>query len=120
MTVRPGARLLEINALSPKLSESAEAWRWSSVRAHLAGQDDELVKVKPLIDRYGAFDRFCELNGGGTEEAAWATLRKAETTGRPVGTNEWLEELEARSGRILKPAKRGPKRKRGEFSKLSP
>jgi putative transposase len=108
------ARYVALNPVRARLVESAEKWRWSSVAAHREGRDDELVTVKPLLDRYGAFDRFCELDGGRDEEAAWATLRKAETTGRPVGTIEWLDELEARSGRTLKPAKRGPKGKRGE------
>jgi hypothetical protein len=33
-----------------------------------------------------------------------------QTTGRPVGSEAWLAELERRSGRRLTPAKRGPKR----------
>jgi putative transposase len=27
----------------------ARDWRWSSARAHLAGEDDELVRVRPLL-----------------------------------------------------------------------
>jgi putative transposase len=31
----------------------AEDWRWSRVVAHLAGRDDDLVSVAPLLDRCG-------------------------------------------------------------------
>lgn len=46
----------------------------------------------------------------------------SETSGRPLGSDTWLEALEARTGRILKPRKRGPKPKGelGVFSKLAP
>jgi putative transposase len=27
-----------------------EQWPWSSARAHLRGEDDELVSVRPLLD----------------------------------------------------------------------
>lgn len=39
---------------------------------------------------------------------AYAALRKAESVGRPVGSPEWLEEMELRTGRVLRPGKRGP------------
>jgi putative transposase len=35
----------------------------------------------------------------------------SETSGRPIGNMAWIESLEARSGRSLKPQKRGPKAK---------
>ena len=103
------ARYVALNPVRARLVASAEQWLWSSVRAHLAGRDDGLVTVAPLLDRYGAFDSFCDLDGGSGEEAGWVALRKAETTGRPIGTVDWLDDIEARSGRTLKPAKRGPK-----------
>jgi putative transposase len=36
-------------------------------------------------------------------------LRMSETTGRPLGSEAWLDALEAQTGRALKPQKRGPK-----------
>jgi putative transposase len=35
----------------------------------------------------------------------------SETSGRPLGSAEWLEALEERTGRVLKAQKRGPKPK---------
>ena len=39
----------------------------------------------------------------------YAALRKAESVGRPVGSREWLEDMEARTGLTLAAGKRGPK-----------
>jgi len=86
--------------------DRAEAWPWSSVRAHLAGEDDALVEVAPLLDRYGDF---AALLGGEDDQQASRALRTAQTTGRPVGSADWLALIEQRSGRKLTPGKRGPK-----------
>src|SRR6266851_1016149 len=50
---------------------------WSSARAHLAGRDDGLVRVAPLIERVG---RFAELLGMATDLALFAALCDAEST----------------------------------------
>jgi hypothetical protein len=36
-------------------------------------------------------------------------LRSAESIGRPLGDNRFLARIERQTGRVLKPAKRGPK-----------
>jgi putative transposase len=36
----------------------AEDWPWSSVRAHLAGADDPLVTVHPVLGRVPSFAKF--------------------------------------------------------------
>jgi putative transposase len=105
------ARYVALNPVRAGLVKRAEDWPWSSVRAHLAAEDDGLVTVAPLLERYGDFavlvDAGCE-----ADEAGWERLRKAESTGRPVGGEHWIAELERRSGRRLRPAKRGPKREK--------
>jgi hypothetical protein len=35
----------------------------------------------------------------------------AETSGRPLGSDAWLETIEAATGRMLRQRKRGPKPK---------
>lgn len=42
------------------------------------------------------------------EALSYAAIRRAESVGRPVGTPEWLQEMEERTGRNLAPQKRGP------------
>jgi len=109
-------RYVSLNPVRARLVDRAEDWRWSSVRAHLAGRDDALVKVAPALDRYGDFVTFL---GAATDDAdAWRALRRSETSGRPLGSAAWLQDLEARTGRTLAPRKRGPK-PRGEARQLS-
>jgi putative transposase len=89
-----------------RLVRLAEDRRWSSVRAHLAGVDDHVVRVAPGLARVGDFAVF--LGEEFDEALSYAVLRKAESAGRPVGSAEWLREMEARTGRVLAAGKRGP------------
>jgi len=98
-------RYVTLNPVRAKLVARAEHWRWSSAAAHLAGKDDDLVTVAPAIERYGDFAAF--LGEDHDDEIAWRRLRMAETSGRPLGSEAWLEEIEASSGRTLRPRKRG-------------
>ena len=45
------ARYGASNPVRARLVQRAEDWRWSSGAAHLAGRDDDLVSVAPLLDR---------------------------------------------------------------------
>ena len=100
------ARYVSMNPVRANLCSQAQDWRWSSVAAHFAGEDDDLVEVAPLLDRYGDFRLFLDQPA---DEGAVRALRAAEVSGRPVGTANWIELLEALSGRSLAPKKRGPK-----------
>ena len=76
-------------------------------RAHLAGRDDGLVGVAPLIARCGG--RFADLIATEAPESAIAALRAAETIGRPLGSPAFLDRVAALTGRDPRPAKRGRK-----------
>ncbi|MGE0612946.1 MAG: transposase [Hyphomicrobiales bacterium] len=106
-------RYVSLNPVRSKLVARARDWRWSSTRAHLAGESDGIVDVAPVLER---FPDFAALLKSGEDEEKVKALRKAETTGRPVGSIAWLKAMERRTGRTLMPGKRGPK----PFSKLSP
>jgi putative transposase len=110
-------RYVSLNPVRARLVERAEDWRWSSVRAHLAGKDDELVRAAPALERYGDFASF--LGAPADYASAWRALRQSETTGRPLGDADWIAAIEARTGRTLAPQKRGPKPKSGASSKLA-
>lgn len=102
-------RYVALNPVRARLVAKAEDWSWSSVHAHFAGQDDHVVSVAPALERVGDFKAF--LGEAFDEAITYAALRKAETLGRPVGSAEWLDDMEARTGLALKPRKRGPKPK---------
>ncbi|MDB5704390.1 MAG: transposase [Sphingomonas bacterium] len=99
-------RYVSLNPVRARLAKRAEEWGWSSARAHLAGEDDALVTVAPALERIDDFAAF--LADDIDEAAVYAALRKAESIGRPIGDADWIEALEARTGRKLAPAKRGP------------
>lgn len=100
-------RYVSLNPVRAKLVERAEDWQWSSVRAHLSGKDDTLVRVAPALERYGRFADFLGSPADYTE--AWRALRRSESTGRPLGSPKWIASLEEKTGRNLAPQKRGPK-----------
>ncbi len=45
------AAYVERNPVKAALVARAEAWPWSSAAAHLAGRDDDLCRVAPLLER---------------------------------------------------------------------
>lgn len=102
-------RYVSLNPVRAQLVGRAQDWRWSSVQAHINEQNDPLVTVAPVLARYGRFDEF--LGDPVVDEDMVRALRMSETSGRPLGSAEWLDALEARTGRTLKPQKRGPKNK---------
>ena len=95
-----------LNPVRARLVSKAEDWPWSSVRAHLTGQDDELVRVQPVLDRIADFAGLVRTDA---DDPVFAALRAAEQTGRPLGTSDFIADLEKRLGRPI--ARRAPGRK---------
>lgn len=81
-------RYVALNPVRAQLVAKAEDWRWSSVRAHLAGVDDNVVRVAPTIARVGNFGSF--LGENFDERLNYAALRQAEHSGRPLGSAQWI------------------------------
>ena len=100
------ARYVALNPVRARLVACAEDWAWSSARAHLTGRDDALVRVAPLLDRVG---RFCDLIDSDTDRVAFAALRAAESSGRALGSSEFVATLERLTGRRLRQQKPGRK-----------
>ena len=89
------------------LARRAEDWPWSSAKAHLTGEPDGVVALAPVAARIDDFRAF--LGESFDEGAAYAALRRSETTGRPIGGGDFLESLEAKTDRTILPRKPGPK-----------
>jgi putative transposase len=98
-------RYVSMNPVRARLVSRPEDWKWSSVRAHLSGIDDALVTVRPVLDR---IPHLAALLQGNTEED-FSDLRRAESTGRPLGAPEFVTGLENLLGRKI--ARRAPGRK---------
>jgi hypothetical protein len=112
---------ISLNHVRAKLVQKAQYWRWSSVAAHVSGMDDNLVKVAPILERFGDF---AALFGSLEDETASDSLRQSEATGRPLRSEHWIEQLDQLTGSALKPQKCGPTKSelgvKSVFGKLSP
>jgi putative transposase len=102
------ARYVELNPVRARQARRARDWKWSSARAHLAGKDDGLVKVRPLL---AIAPDWADFLGEGLGKEALEAVRKGERTGRPLGSAVFLKRLERRLGRSLARQKPGPKAK---------
>ena len=100
------ARYVELNPARAGFVKHPEDWPWSSARAHLAGADDGLARVTPLLERIADWRAFLD---GGLPEATLETLRGHARTGRPLGDEDFVGKLEALSGRQLRKRKPGRK-----------
>jgi putative transposase len=102
-------RYLAFNPVKAGLARKPEDWIHASVRAHLAGRDDALVAVRPLLEIVPRIADLFEPAPDG--DAAFAAFERTIAVTRPLGTPAFVTALEARFGRTLSPAKRGPKPK---------
>lgn len=109
-------RYVALNAVRARLTKRATDWRWSSARALCDAIDDHVVTVAPALDRVGDFTAF--LDEAFDEAFTYAALRKAEGIGRPVGSSEWLADMDARTGMAVLPKKRGPKPRSADILEL--
>jgi len=64
--------------------------------------------VKPLLR---LVDDWQELLASGVSEEEYSALRKHERTGRPLGSQRFVGQLEEKLGRVLKPQKGGRPKK---------
>jgi putative transposase len=97
------------NPVAARLSTSPEAWRWSSARAYLKGEDDGLTETKAMLRRFPDMGVLLKSQASSFDEL---TVRDNETIGRPMGNDKFLSTLERKTKRALRPEKRGPKPKR--------
>lgn len=103
--LRQCARYVGLNPVRAGLTRRAIDWSWSSVRAHVEGRSDPLLTPGPLAERLGAdMAEFFDLD---VDEEARRRLRRASSTGRPLGPAAWIKALEASTGRRLAEPKMG-------------
>jgi putative transposase len=107
-------RYVALNPVRARLARRATDWPWSSVHAYLGG-DDGITAAAAVAARC---PDVAALIAAGEDEEMSRRLRRAETIGRPIGSDAFLRQLERESGRSLTAGKRG--RRRNELSALSP
>lgn len=102
------ARYIERNPVRASIVLQAEDWRWSSARAHTRGERDATVSQPDWLEGSDrkAYRQF--LNESGDENE----IRRATSTGRPIGDVGFVARLEGVLKRRLAALPRGRPRKK--------
>ena len=100
-------RYVELNPIRAGLAASPADWAWSSARAHLTGAPDPLISdVHEMIAYVGDWRQYLALD---IEEAELLRLRRHTRTGRPLGSDAFIDRVETLLGRLVRKRKPGPK-----------
>mgnify|MGYP001336658477 CR=1 FL=1 len=104
-------RYVERNPVRAGLVSRAETYEWSSARAHVRRESHPLLTPSPL--EAAILDWSAYLGQSECPEDI-EEFHRHETTGRPLGSEDFIKRLEALTGRILRPRKKGRKKIIGE------
>lgn len=103
-------RYVELNPVRAGLVERAEAYPWSSARAHCGLQADAMLDVASSWQRriagvvhWGAFLR------AGLKPEELEMLRRNAVMSLPCGAETFIDALEEQSGRCLRRREKGPR-----------
>ena len=99
------ARYIERNPLKVGLAEKAEVYRWSSAKAHITGASDNLLGTTSWLSPQEQSD-YAEFAAAEDEETDNA-IRRATRTGRPFGSESFVDLLEFQLQQPLKAKRRG-------------
>ncbi|MBI4447163.1 MAG: transposase [Acidobacteria bacterium] len=102
-------RYVEQNPVRAALVAQAEDYRWSSAQAHCGLEENPLLA--PLPSTPGLITYWSEWLAGEEDESRLRSLRLQTRTGRPCGSDQFLDELEVRLNRPVRPQKSGRRRK---------
>jgi len=105
-------RYVERNPVSAGLCKHPEQWRWSSARAHLSGSDNLLVNVRPMLDRVEDWRTYLSDTTG--SPAKNEMIKRHTRTGRPLGSDAFVKQLETLTGKSLAPRAPGRKAQEGK------
>ncbi len=105
-------RYIEQNPVRAKVVKRAEDYEWSSARTHILGMKDDLLSDESRfhegeIKSYREF--LCE-----DDKEINGVIRRATSTGRPLGSERFIKKLEGILDRDIFPKKGGRPKKRGK------
>jgi putative transposase len=98
-------RYIELNPVRAGIVKEAQGYRWSSARGHLRLGEDPIIDLEgslPIAEDWASYLKEDE-DAGFRDQ-----IHRHEKTGRPLGNDEFIVELETLTGRRL--AKRNPGR----------
>jgi putative transposase len=101
------ARYVDLNPVAARICATPEAYEWSSARFHLDGRRRDPLVLDQDRDLSGLVDDWTTFLQDGIDEIAARRLERHLGSGRPCGSDGFVEMLEKRTGRELRPRKRG-------------
>jgi putative transposase len=96
-------RYVEMNPVRAGLCDEPDQWRWSSVHANLGAQPDGITDTD--VTRKIVPDWRSYLNTPDTAHAL-DRIRSRTRNGRPAGGDEFVDQLEASTGLVIRPKPR--------------
>jgi len=99
-------RYVEQNPVRAEIVKKAEDYYWSSARAHVFGDEDELLSENSLLSEIPDWAEYLREE---TVESDKELFRSHARTWRPLGDDAFIDKLEKITGRSLKKKKPGPK-----------
>lgn len=110
MHLYAAVRYVEQNPVRAGLVTRAEEYPWSSAKAHVNKKKDLLLSDTVLIEEIDDWESYLATYD---EVEIIEQIQKHASTGRPLGNEQFITELERLSGQTLKKKKPGPKNKLG-------
>lgn len=110
-------RYVELNPVRAGMASAAETWRWSSGAAHcIPGVADQWLDMDRWRKRWTAAE-WKEYLASKESAAGDSALRHCTHTGRPLGSSEFVAQLEQATLRLLAPRKGGRPKKSSDDSR---
>ena len=103
-------RYSEQNPVKAKIVRRADEYPWSSAAEHVSGTRKSVLRladIRKFLD-IPDWSRYLEMEN---DPALVEQIELHARTGRPLGSNEFVERLEMLSGRTLAPRRAGRKRR---------
>ena len=101
-------RYVELNPCRSGLVEKPQDWPWSSARGNLGMTDDRLIRDRPAQKVVADWSAYLSQQ---EELGSLMSLRHQTSTGRPVGTDTFVDRVEALSGRRVRRRPAGRRKK---------
>ena len=103
-------RYVERNPVRAGIVEKAEDYLWSSAKAHVENRAEGILSRFYLMDEIKDWRLYLS---SPDEQDNLKFLRSHQSTGRPLGNEDFINDLEIKEGRLLAKQRPGPKAKVG-------
>lgn len=101
---------IENNPVRAGLVKSPEDWEWSSAKYHISGIRNNIVPIRDWFAENEKTNYIFFVKERISEEEM-KRIRLLTKTGRPFGSAEFINTIEKKIGRAVRPKKRGPRSK---------